>query len=78
MKTVYQFIEFNQESKEHTMHQANWVCRNKKGGEELGIVEWYKLWKQWCYFPTCPAVYSKGCLDDISHFVSQLTDEVVK
>lgn len=40
----------------------------------MGIVKWYPQWRQYCYFPTALAVYSKGCFDDIGEFIQQLMD----
>lgn len=51
---------------------AIWACRNNEGGAELGMVEWYPAWKQYCYFPTVQAVYSAGCLKDIQDFIGSL------
>ena len=47
-------------------------CQPKSGGNPLGIVKWFGNWRQYCYFPTVQAVYSSGCLNDISDFIKQL------
>jgi hypothetical protein len=70
MKTRYQYIHFVQ-----TTNPKVWICENNKSGEELGQVQWYQPWRQFCYFPSCPAVYSVGCLSDINDFIAQLTAE---
>lgn len=70
MKT-YQFINFkliDQKTK-----TGVYKCCNNKSGDELGIVKWYSAWSQYCYFPTRPAVYSKGCLEDINDFIKQIS-----
>lgn len=70
LKTRYQFIHFVKiEQKPKT---SVWHCRNNRSGNELGIVKWYGPWRQYCYFPTTPAVYSAGCLNDIQEFIKQL------
>lgn len=46
-----------------------WQCCTNSSGDELGIVKWYGPWRQYCYFPTSPAVYSEGCLRDIYSFL---------
>ena len=48
-------------------------CINNRHGDELGIVKWYGAWRQYCYFPTADAVYSRGCLRDIQSFIDYLT-----
>lgn len=72
MQKIYEFINFEQiETKGKT---TAWSCRNKHHGEELGVVKWYGAWRQYCYLPSCPAVYSKGCLEDVVSFIQQLMD----
>lgn len=66
MKTKYQFIHFEKVD-------GVWWCRNNKMGDELGTIEFYHPWKQWVFAPTGPSFYSVGCLNDIAHFISQLT-----
>lgn len=71
MKTKYKFIEFKLiEEKPKT---SVWICYNNRGKYRLGIIRWYPLWRQYCYFTTDEeAVYSKGCLEDIIDFIKQL------
>jgi hypothetical protein len=70
MKT-YQYINFKLiEQKPKT---GVYQCRNNKSGVELGLIKWYPAWRQYCYFPTCQAVYSKGCLDDINDFIKEIS-----
>lgn len=49
-------------------------CRNNKSGVALGIVKWNPQWRQYCYFPSCQAVYSKGCLEDINSFIGSISN----
>jgi len=72
MKTQYQYIHFVLiEEKPKT---KVWQCNNNRSGEELGVLKWYSGWRQYCYFPTVQAVYSKGCLDDIADFIKQISN----
>ena len=73
MKTTYEYVHFvlAEEKPKTTV----WSCLNSNGDVELGIVKWYPAWRRYCYFPTVQAVYSAGCLDDISHFIGQLMEE---
>lgn len=68
MKTKYQFIHFRLRQGEE-----GWSCRNNRVGDELGTVEYYYPWRQWVFSPTGPSVYSLGCLNDIAHFITQLS-----
>lgn len=71
IKTEYKYITFipidNPGKK--TM---KYNCTNTKSGDVLGVIQWYNHWRQYCYFPTCSAVYSTGCLNDIIDFINQL------
>jgi len=49
-----------------------WSCRNNSTRYELGLVQWYGPWRQYCYFSSNPAVYSDGCLADIRDFISSV------
>ena len=69
----YQYINFSEIQKK--TKTSVYECRNNKSGDVLGIIKWYPAWRQYCYFPSCPAVYSKGCLDDIAHFINKIMEE---
>lgn len=64
---IYQYIKFVEVEKKPKT--SVWSCRNRSDGYELGEVKWHGPWRQYCYFPSGPAVYSKGCLEDIAHFM---------
>ena len=69
IKTNYKYLHFvKTEDKPKT---SVWSCKTRDD-TELGIVKWFSSWRQYCYFPICQAVYSAGCLDDISSFMRQL------
>jgi len=70
METKYQYIRVVKIA--DNPKTSVWSCCNKHSGDELGIIKWYGPWRQYCYFPTTQAVYSKGCLDDIGDFISRL------
>lgn len=74
MKTAYKYIRF--EKIADKPKTSVWSCCNARSNAELGQVRWYPAWRQYCYFPTCPAIYSTGCLEDINNFIGQLRPEV--
>lgn len=41
----------------------------------LGEVKWFPQWRQYCFFPEDDCVFSKGCMNDITDFISQLTED---
>jgi len=76
MATEYRYLIFVKiESGRKT---TKWSCRNKRSGKELGRIEWYSGWRQYCYFPTVQAVYSAGCLKDIAAFMDQLKETITE
>ena len=74
MKTVYMYLVFVQ-IENPGKKTSIWECRNKNSQTVLGLIKWYVSWRQYCYFPVVQAVYSAGCLDDISQFINQLKEE---
>jgi hypothetical protein len=75
VKTDYQYLVFVKRENP-TGKTFIFECKNKRSNTCLGIVRWYGSWRQYCYLPEMflGAVYSSGCLDDISNFVKQLND----
>lgn len=71
MQTEFEYLVFTQ-VQTTGKKTTTWECRNKKSQVVLGLVKWYGPWQQYCYFPVVQAVYSKGCLQDIAHFIGQL------
>ncbi len=74
MKTEYQYLRFEVQPRPANRKTDIYSCRNKRHGEELGTVQWFAGWRQYCYFPTCPADYSAGCLRDIAEFLDALRE----
>ena len=72
MKTEFQYIKFVQQTSKGVT--SVWSCRNTRYGDELGVVKWNGAWRQYCYFPTVQAVYSAGCLLDITEFIGLLAN----
>lgn len=64
----YEFINFRKLTDTHG-GKPQWRCANNRTGDELGVVHWHAPWRQYCYFPTYQAVYSKGCMNDICDFI---------
>ena len=67
----YKYIQFVKRATTDKRITSVWRCKNRKSGQELGIVRWYAPWRKYCYFPTSQAVYSPGCLEDIADFISK-------
>ncbi len=76
MKTEYEYIVFVGVCTSAKRKTGVFSCRNKKGGDRLGIVKWYPGWRRYCFFPQEHnlLVFSEGCLRDIADFIKQLMD----
>ena len=72
-KKEYEYVSF--ELTERKSKTGVWDCKNIKHNESLGYIKWHPAWRQYCYFPTVQAVYSKGCLEDISDFIKLVDKE---
>lgn len=53
------------------------LVRNQAHGDELGHIEYYSAWRQYCYVPAMEAeiILSHECMIDIGHVLVQLTRE---
>jgi len=71
-ESTYRYIQFVKQERQPKKITDNYSCQTRAGGVEIGVVEWYRPWRQYCYFPTISAVYSKGCLCDIADFIGKL------
>ncbi len=54
---------------------AYWTVQNKKHGDDLGVVEWYSVWRQYTFSAEPGAIFSHDCLNDIAAFCLQKTNE---
>lgn len=70
MKTKYKFIHFVR-----CEPYGEWEIWATKSGENLGIVDYYREWKQFVFSThNNLAVFNAGCLKDIIHFIEQLNE----
>ena len=69
MKTEYKYIKFEWCE---LVDYKRWDCINKKGGDTLGWVTYYRPWKQYVMEFSDNCVFNNSCLRDIAHFISQL------
>lgn len=49
-----------------------WHCRNRRNCGLLGMVKWYRPWRQYCFFPKSDTIFNFSCLEDINKFMRQL------
>ena len=73
MKTKYRFIHFSP-----TILDGIWNCVNNRHQTVLGVVSYYKPWKQYVFNAEDPAdIFSQDCLEDIIDFMKQLNKEPI-
>ena len=68
----YEYLWFVEKPRPAGRKTGIYSCRNLNSNNELGEVRWHNHWRQYCYFPTVQAVYSAGCLKDITDFIRRL------
>jgi len=68
----YKYLRFVEKPRPPERKTEIYSCRNKRTDTELGVIRWHGPWRQYCYFPTVQAVYSAGCLQDITDFIGGL------
>lgn len=75
MRTKYKYIHFEKllDAKSRTY----WFCKNNKSKRGLGIVEYYKPWRQYVFEAYGDCVFNIDCLNDIVDFMKQLPRKAV-
>ena len=70
MKTKYKHIHFVEALSDDA--QPDYLCYNKSD-EVLGWIEYYFPWRQYVFSTKAKEmVFSKSCLQDIEHFITQV------
>lgn len=70
MKTEYEYFYFVKD--ESVIKAAVWHCR-KGADTALGVVKWHRPWHQYCFFPEPDTVFNAACLEDMGHFINQVS-----
>jgi len=74
MKTEYKYFSFVKDKS--VIKAAVWRCRRGSdivGYKVLGTVKWHKRWRQYCFFPEPDTVLNVVCLEDMGHFIKQIS-----
>ena len=71
-KNTYKYIYFHELPPSGKTHI--WACRDASSHCEIGRVKWYPDWRQYCFFPN-EAVFSAGCLRDVTDFLGRVQAE---
>lgn len=46
-----------------------------KSMEDLGVIQWYAPWRQYCYIAECDIILARSCLQDITDFITELMEK---
>jgi hypothetical protein len=76
METEYKYIYFEKIEKIKDLPKTSvWECKNNRSNEIIGIVKWNSQWRQYCFFPDSYTIFNSTCLQDIIHFINQLSED---
>ena len=45
---------------------------SRSSDEELGRIEWYCAWRQYCFMPHSNTIWNNNCLVDVQNFITAL------
>ncbi len=45
---------------------------SKKSANRLGIIKWYRPWRQYAFFPEKDTLFNVDCLSDIQSHIKEL------
>lgn len=76
MQTRYKYIQLVKTA--DTGKTTRWDCLNNSSRGLLARAFWYGPWRQYCieFQPEC--VFNSTCMQDVLHFIAQLTAERTK
>lgn len=75
MKTIYEYIRFDEQPRLNGLKTKQWKCQNIKSNTTLGLVCWENGWRQYIFEPIGNTIFSNGCLRDISEFLTNANGE---
>ncbi len=73
MKLKYKYIHFVKVPENDL--GLLWKCLNNRSKEPLGVITFYKGWKQHVMQFADECVFNNGCLRDIADFLDQINKE---
>lgn len=72
MVKKYKYITIKQTNQEIFEGYPVYRIYNNKKGDQLGILSWYKPWKQYVFSSREKCVFNKSCLLDVLDFLNQI------
>lgn len=68
----YKYINIKQVNEEIFENRPVYRIFNNKSGDQLGIISWYKPWKDYVFSTKEGCVFDKGCMADILKFMESI------
>jgi hypothetical protein len=68
----YRYITIRQEDGEVFDGYPVYRIFNNRAGAQLGIISWYKPWKQWVLSSQPECVFNDSCLRDVLDFMGRI------
>lgn len=61
----------------HTLNKPKtmvWVVQSTHDSTNLGIIEWYPSWRQYCFFSDRDEIWSEDCLRVLQYFLEKINN----
>jgi hypothetical protein len=72
----YKYITIDQHQGEMFEGRPVYRILNTKSGSQLGILSWYKPWKQYVFSSIPECVFNNSCLRDVLDFMEHHADPI--
>ena len=72
----YKFIHIKQVNNELFEKKPVFRIFNNKSGDQLGIISYYKPWKEYVFSSIPECVFNNSCLRDVLDFIENQIDKV--
>ena len=74
----YRYITIRQVDNEVFEGKPVYRIFNNRSGAQLGIISWYKPWKEYVFSSNRECVFNNTCLRDVLDFIEQDFDMLYK
>lgn len=71
----YKYITIRQEDKEIFNEKPVYRIFNNKSGGQIGILSYYKIWKEYVFSSQPECVFNNGCLRDVLDFIENIANK---
>jgi len=70
--SIGKYMEAHLQEQEPGAKTQKWAIRSKSDESMLGVIKWFRPWRQYCFFVMDVAVFSAGCFKDLTSFLEEL------